>query len=93
MVFKPYEFYDKLGTWASQSHGNPTTFAFLALFSTFLFISYLMLYALTHLQPAPRAMKASTIDLEPDQVNTWVSPDKAKDNNESLENKVSERLR
>jgi uncharacterized membrane protein len=96
VVFKPYEFYDKLGTWASQSYGKPATFAFLALFSTFLFISYLMLYALTHLQPAPQAMiaKASTLEPEPDQANKWVSSDKPEDDTEALENPVSaERFR
>jgi uncharacterized membrane protein len=96
VVFNPYEFYDKLGTWASQPYGKPATFAFLVLFSTFLFISYLMLYALTHLRPVPKAMiaKTSTVELEPAQVNTWRSPDKAEENTESLENPVSaERLR
>ena len=96
VVFKPYEFYDKLGSWASQSYGKPATFPFLVLFSTFLFISYLMLYALTHLQPVPKAMiaKTSTIELEPAQVNSCSSPVKAEDKTESLENPVSaERLR
>jgi hypothetical protein len=30
------------------------------LFATFLFVSYLMLYALTHLQPAPVPARAGT---------------------------------
>ena len=54
LVVKPYELSQGI-TWAGSSFARPSSFAFLALFATFLFISYLMLYALTHLQPAQPA--------------------------------------
>ena len=52
ILFKPVKLYHGIGHWASDPLSNPTSLAFPMLFSTFLFITYLMLYALTHLQPA-----------------------------------------
>jgi uncharacterized membrane protein len=90
VVFKPYEFYDKLGTWASQPYGKPGTIAFLALFSTFSFISYLMLYALTHLQPAaPRMVvtkRAVELEANREQDDAWVSDNSAGDEVETAAN-------
>jgi hypothetical protein len=42
--------YRGIGQWAADPFNHPTSYAFPALFATFLFITYLMLYALTHLQ-------------------------------------------
>jgi len=42
-----------IGRWAvSDPAVHPTAFAFPVLFATFLFLAYVMLYGLTHLQPA-----------------------------------------
>ena len=53
VLFKPIELYHGIGHWAAQPVSPPSKFAFPALFATFLFVSYLMLYALTHLQVTP----------------------------------------
>jgi uncharacterized membrane protein len=53
VVFQPMKVYHGIGTWASDPLANSTSFVFPALFGTFLFIAYLMLYALTHLRHAP----------------------------------------
>ena len=55
VLLQPLALYRSIGTWAADPLAHSTTFAFPALFATFLFISYLMLYALTHLQQAPLA--------------------------------------
>jgi uncharacterized membrane protein len=61
VIFKPVELYRGLGTLAADPLTHPGTFAFSALFGIFLFLSYLMLYALTHLQPArPIPLPSST---------------------------------
>jgi uncharacterized membrane protein len=43
-----------IGTWMSHPLAHSNSYAFPAMFATFLFISYLMLYALTHLQQLQR---------------------------------------
>ncbi len=43
-----------IGYLAAHPLARPHSLAFLGLFATFLFLGYLMLYALTHLQPLPR---------------------------------------
>jgi uncharacterized membrane protein len=53
VLFKPRELYHGIGNWVSDPLANSTSLAFPLLFGTFVFITYLMLYALTHLQPAP----------------------------------------
>ena len=53
VLFKPWEVYHGIGNWVADPLANPTSLAFPLLFGTFFFITYLMLYALTHLQPAP----------------------------------------
>jgi uncharacterized membrane protein len=50
VVFKPFALSRGIGQWASDPLANPVSFAFPLLFSTFLFVAYVMLYALTHLQ-------------------------------------------
>ncbi len=53
VVFKPLALYHGIGRWVADPLAHPNSYAFPALFAIFLFIAYLMLYALTHLQPAP----------------------------------------
>jgi uncharacterized membrane protein len=52
VVFKPRQVYQGIGNWVADPWANSTSLAFPLLFGTFVFITYLMLYALTHLQPA-----------------------------------------
>lgn len=52
-LLHPLRLSGSVGHWAKHPLANPgTTFAFPLLFATFLFLGYVMLYALTHLQPA-----------------------------------------
>jgi uncharacterized membrane protein len=53
VVFKPWQVYHGIGNWVSSPLANSNSLSFPLLFGTFVFITYLMLYALTHLQPAP----------------------------------------
>ena len=50
VLFKPVALYRGIGQWAADPLSHPKSYAFPVLFATFLFITYLMLYALTHLQ-------------------------------------------
>jgi len=52
IVIRPFKLYHGIGNWVAQPLANPKSLAFAILFATFLFISYVMLYALTHLEPA-----------------------------------------
>jgi len=52
VLAKPVALYQGIGAWATEPTANPTTLAFPVLFATFLFIAYVMLFALTHMQPA-----------------------------------------
>jgi len=58
IVARPGKLYHGINAWASDPFAHATSFAFPALFATFLFITYLMLYALTHL-PQAHQMAAS----------------------------------
>jgi uncharacterized membrane protein len=49
VVANPVKLYHGISSWASDPWANSTTFVFPVLFATFLFIAYVMLYALTHL--------------------------------------------
>jgi len=49
VVANPVKLYHGISDWASDPLANSTTFVFPVLFATFLFIAYVMLYALTHL--------------------------------------------
>jgi uncharacterized membrane protein len=57
VLFKPVELYRGIGHWAAEPLNPPAKLAFPILFAAFLFFSYLMLYALTHLQQAPVALR------------------------------------
>ncbi len=66
VLFNPVELYRGIGHWAAVPLSHPTSLAVPALFGAFLFIAYVMLYALTHLQPAPPAAVAQkSEDLSP----------------------------
>ena len=52
VLFKPRQLYHDIGLWVANPLANPNALAFPVLFATFLFVTYLMLYALTHLQEA-----------------------------------------
>lgn len=52
VVAKPAALYQGISSVATGQHAHPTHFAFLVLFATFIFIAYVMLYALTHLPTA-----------------------------------------
>jgi uncharacterized membrane protein len=52
VIFKPVALYHGIGDWITNPLQNSRTSVFPLLFAAFLFISYVMLYALTHLQPA-----------------------------------------
>jgi uncharacterized membrane protein len=51
VVVQPVALYRGIGSWAADSLVSPVSFVFPILFAAFLFTSYVMLYALTHLQP------------------------------------------
>jgi uncharacterized membrane protein len=51
VIFRPVELYQGIGNWVADPLQSSRSAAFPALFATFIFISYVMLYALTHLQP------------------------------------------
>jgi len=50
VITQPVALAKGIGTWVANPFTHPTAFAFPVLFATFLFVSYLLLYALTHLQ-------------------------------------------
>jgi uncharacterized membrane protein len=52
VVFRPRQVYHGIGHWVANPLANANSLAFPILFGTFLFVSYLMLYALTHLRSA-----------------------------------------
>lgn len=52
VFFQPVKLYHGIGNWAAAPLTHSTSFAFPALFATFFFIAYVMLYGLTHLQLA-----------------------------------------
>jgi uncharacterized membrane protein len=55
VVTKPTEVYQGVSSWATSAMSNKPNMAFAISFAGFLFIAYLMLYALTHLSPAKLA--------------------------------------
>jgi uncharacterized membrane protein len=52
VIARPTKLYHGLNTWAADPLASLNSSAFPALFGLFLFIAYVILYALTHLQPA-----------------------------------------
>ena len=75
VLVKPLELSRGVGKWAADPLANSHSYAFPVLFSTFLFITYLMLYALTHLrQPhVPGVESTESLLIEPSEVRQ-VSP-------------------
>lgn len=67
VLFKPRQVYHGIGSWVADPLANPTSLAFPVLFGAFLFLTYLMLYALTHLRPA-QAVSVSRMQPEPQPV-------------------------
>lgn len=56
VLVKPVKLYHGINHWAADPLANANTFAFPVLFATFLFITYVLLYAMTRLpQPQPLA--------------------------------------
>jgi uncharacterized membrane protein len=51
VIWKPLALSRGITTWAANPLAHSRSFAFPLLFAMFLFLSYVMLYALTHLQP------------------------------------------
>jgi hypothetical protein len=62
VIFKPFALCEGIGNWIANPLARSTSLAFPLLFATFLFVSYLMLYALTHLQHAQPAVAAQESD-------------------------------
>ncbi|MDB6066110.1 MAG: hypothetical protein JWR26_2318 [Pedosphaera sp.] len=52
VLIHPVGLSQDIGRWAAHPLANSTSVAFPVAFAIFLFVGYLMLYALTHLQPA-----------------------------------------
>jgi uncharacterized membrane protein len=49
VIYKPLELCRGIGNWAADPLAHSSSYAFPVLFAMFLFVAYLMLYALTHL--------------------------------------------
>jgi len=60
IVARPFALSRGIGHWASDPLGHPGSIAFPLLFATFLFLAYIMLYALTHLQHGPQLTLKAT---------------------------------
>ncbi|MBI3851088.1 MAG: DUF1361 domain-containing protein [Verrucomicrobia bacterium] len=58
VLIQPVKLYHGINHWAADPLANANTFAFPVLFATFLFIAYVLLYALTHL-PRPQVISPS----------------------------------
>jgi len=56
VIFQPLALCRGIGNWAAHPLAHPTSYVFPALFATFLFVTYLMLYALTQLQATQTAV-------------------------------------
>jgi uncharacterized membrane protein len=64
VLFRPAKVYHGINSWAADPFAHSTTFAFPALFATFVFLSYLMLYGLTHLRLAEPTARTKPLGLE-----------------------------
>ena len=53
VIARPGKLYHGINAWAADPFAHATSFAFPVLFAAFLFIAYVLLYALTHLPQAP----------------------------------------
>ena len=52
VLFRPVQLYRGIGNWVADPLADLNSLAFPILFAVFLFITYVMLYGLTHLHPA-----------------------------------------
>ncbi len=57
VIVRPAKVYHGIDAWLGSPMLNRTSVGFLVFFAIFLFIAYVMLYALTHLSPAPQRAK------------------------------------
>ena len=62
VLLKPFTLCEEIGSWLANPLARSTSFAFPILFATFLFVSYLLLYALTHLQHQQLAVAAGELE-------------------------------
>jgi len=63
VIVRPAKVYHGIDAWLGSPMLNQTSVGFLVFFAAFLFIAYVMLYALTHLSPAtpmPKPIRAET---------------------------------
>jgi len=64
VLFRPLKLYHELGEWFTEPSRHPASLAFPIVFGAFLFIAYVMLYALTHL-PKIHSLSLRPQDLGP----------------------------
>jgi uncharacterized membrane protein len=64
VVAKPAKLYQSISSVATGEHAQQGHFAFLVVFATFIFIAYVMLYALTHM-PKPAQLSLCSDATEP----------------------------
>ncbi len=62
VVFRPVSLWRGIGNWAADPLAHSNSYAFPVLFGMFLFITYLMLYALTHLQDLQGAVPEKRVE-------------------------------
>ncbi len=60
VIYRPRALFHGIGSWAADPLAHANSYAFPVLFAMFLFIAYLMLYALTHLNFGPSMMTAES---------------------------------
>jgi uncharacterized membrane protein len=65
VIARPGKLLDGLQAWASDPFAHSTSYAFPVLFALFLFIAYVMLYALTHLPQVDRWRDSATVHTPP----------------------------
>jgi uncharacterized membrane protein len=70
VVLRPFKLFHGLGNWLTDPWSQPTSRAFPVLFAAFLFIAYVMLYALTHLRAAEPLPVAARQSREPQPAET-----------------------
>jgi uncharacterized membrane protein len=61
IILQPGKLYHRLDSWVADPLAHPISVAFPILFAIFLFLTYLMLYALTHLSPAKLVLEEETV--------------------------------
>ncbi|TAL00973.1 MAG: DUF1361 domain-containing protein, partial [Verrucomicrobia bacterium] len=59
IIAKPFKLFDGVSAWMANPTANSVTFGFPVLFATFVFLAYVMLFALTHL-PRMGALTSET---------------------------------